>query len=212
MRSITRGGCVAAVLALCASPAGAFSFADGRVEIHGFFQTTVRTLSDGYRSDLWYTSQWANVLNLESDLMIAPDGWGPFDLISGFARVEVRYECVYTGCGTQTYRRFGDRSKKGPARNWTDGHTSGLTGLAPNPDGQVDIHGSGTRLLGLLDNPLLDACAISVARTWRPPSPPCRTMRSSSRRPSDRSPAAMPSWGRGVRSPPCVRTPASAPS
>jgi hypothetical protein len=117
----------------------------------------VRTISDGYRSNRWYTSQWANVLDLESDVAIAPDGWGPFDLVSGFARLEVRYECIYTGCGTTTYTRFGNRSRKGPARNWTNGHTSGLTGLAPSPDGRIYIHGDGTKLLGLLDNPLLDA-------------------------------------------------------
>ena len=28
-----------------------------------------------------------------------PDGWGPFDSISAFARIEVRYDCVWTGCG-----------------------------------------------------------------------------------------------------------------
>jgi hypothetical protein len=61
IRNIARGGRTVATLALVllvGSPAGGFSFADGRVELHGFFQTTVRTLSDGYRSDLWYHSQW----------------------------------------------------------------------------------------------------------------------------------------------------------
>jgi hypothetical protein len=174
MRSITRGGCAAAILGLtvlAGTPAGAFSFADGRVEIHGYFQTTARTLSDGYRSDRWYVSQWANVLNLESDLSIAPDGWGPFDLVSGFARVEVRYECIYTGCGSTTYRQFGDRSRSAPARNWTNGHTTGLTGLEPSPAGREDIHRD-TELLGILDTPLIaglrDFGAANLDATFAP--------------------------------------------
>jgi hypothetical protein len=174
IRNIARGGRTVATLALVllvGSPAGGFSFADGRVELHGFFQTTARTLSDGYRSDRFYVSQWVNVLNLESDISIAPDGWGPFDLVSAFARVEVRYECIYTGCGSKTYRRFGDRSSIGPARNWTDGHTTGLTGLEPSPAGREDLHVD-TELLSILDTPLIaglrDFGATNLEATFAP--------------------------------------------
>jgi hypothetical protein len=48
-------------------------------------------------SDDWDLSQWWNILSLEVEANLAPDGFGPFDVISVFGRVEVRYDCVWTG-------------------------------------------------------------------------------------------------------------------
>ena len=40
--------------------------------------------------DYFVPSQWAHVLNLELESDLAPDGIGPFELISAFARIELR--------------------------------------------------------------------------------------------------------------------------
>jgi hypothetical protein len=160
-------------LYLTASPASAASFWGERVEVHGFVESTMRALSDDYQTNDWYLSQWSNVLNLEADLALAPDGWGPFDLVEGFARVEVRYDCIYSGCGVfDSYRHFGDRAQFAPARNWSDGTTSGLTGLLPNVDDPKESVQKGTRLLGILDSPLLrplrDFGATNLDATFAP--------------------------------------------
>ncbi len=164
-----------AVLApiLLVGPARSATFWGERIELHGFFESTVRTLSDDYQSHYWYLSQWSNVLNLEADLSLAPDGWGPFDLVEGFARVEVRYDCIWTGCGViDSYRHFGDRARFAPARNWSDGTTSGLTGVIPNPDVPKESVQHGTALIGVLDSPLLrplrDLGAPNLDATFAP--------------------------------------------
>ena len=91
----------------------------GRFEIGGYGELQLRGLSDGFDANDWYLSQWAWVLNLEPEWNIAPDGFGPFDSISAFARIEVRYECVWTGCGlANSWRYFGDRATRAPADNW----------------------------------------------------------------------------------------------
>jgi hypothetical protein len=101
----------------------------GRVEIGGFAELQLRGLSDGFDANNWYLSQWAWILNLEPEWNIAPDGFGPFDTISAFARIEVRYECVWTGCGlANTWRHFGNRATRAPAHNWGDGLTERFEG------------------------------------------------------------------------------------
>jgi hypothetical protein len=80
-----------------AVPAAGFSAFDGRLEAHGFYEMTVRSIARDFRiSDGWDLTQWWNILNIEVDADVAPDGWGPFDVITVFARVEVRYDCVWT--------------------------------------------------------------------------------------------------------------------
>ena len=89
---------VALALALLPSaPTRAFSAFDGRVEAHGFYEMTVRSMVRDFDfSDDWDLTQWYHILNVEIDADVAPDGIGPFDLITLFARVEVRYDCVWT--------------------------------------------------------------------------------------------------------------------
>ena len=85
---------------LLVSPVSALEAFDGRLQAHGFVEIQMRALSDRLADDL-YLSQWYNVLNVEFEADIAPDGFGPFDLVSAFVRVEGRYDCVYSrGCGT----------------------------------------------------------------------------------------------------------------
>ena len=65
-----------------------------------------------------------NVLNLEVEGDLAPDGIGPFDALSVFGRVLVRYDCIYNGCGMiPTWRYYGDRANRAP-RNYTTGRTN----------------------------------------------------------------------------------------
>ena len=129
-----RGALLLGVLLLLgqAKTADSLEFFDERVALHGYYAMQVRALSDGYDARRWYLSQWAHTLNLEIEAEIAPDGWGPFDLISAFARVEVRYECVWTGCGvSSSWHHFGDRADHAPARNWADASTTGFYGDLP---------------------------------------------------------------------------------
>lgn len=102
---------------------------NSRFEIGGYAELQLRALSDDFDTDEWYLSQWAWVLNLEPEWNIAPEGFGPFDAVSAFARIEVRYECVWTGCGlADTWRFFGNRATRAPAHNWADGVTERFEG------------------------------------------------------------------------------------
>jgi len=120
---------------LLTRPASAVEFFEGRIQIHGYSETQLRAISSGFDMDDWYWSQWANVLNVEIEADIAPNGFGPFDLISSYARIQVRYDCIWSKmCGldrSQDY--FGDRSYRGPKKN-TNAKTPGVTGILPNPD------------------------------------------------------------------------------
>ena len=72
---------------------------------------------------------WLQVLNIEVESEIAPDGWGPFDMVAAFARVEVKYDCVWShACGTlQSVNAFGNDPKNLPDRVQT-GSRTGLAG------------------------------------------------------------------------------------
>jgi hypothetical protein len=106
-----------AVLASWAPEARAIEAFDGRLQIHGFGEIQTRALAQGYEQDL-DLAQWYNVLSVEIEADILPDGWGPFDLLSSYVRLEGRYDCVWTrGCGTmRSADAFGDRANKLPRR------------------------------------------------------------------------------------------------
>jgi hypothetical protein len=105
-------------LALCAGlatkvpDAGAIEAFDGRLQAHGFGEVQVRTISKGF-SEEYNLVQWYNVLNVEFEADIAPDGWGPFDLLQAYVRVEARYECIYTSSCSPV---FGNRANRVPRR------------------------------------------------------------------------------------------------
>jgi hypothetical protein len=101
-------------------PAAALEAFDGRIQAHGFFEMQIRGLSEKYglngqELDL---AQWYNILNLELEFDILPDGYGPIDLMSAFVRVEARYDCIYThGCGMfPSVNTFGDDVERLPKR------------------------------------------------------------------------------------------------
>jgi hypothetical protein len=117
------------VLAAAPGVAAAADYFDGRLSIHGFAELQLRSLSQSYRTDRFYVSQWANVLDLEVEGNIAPNGFGPFSLIQSYTRVEARYDCVWTGCAVApTWRYFGDRADQAP-RNLDDGRTNPYSGV-----------------------------------------------------------------------------------
>jgi hypothetical protein len=99
-RTVSRSLATSLALALLAPAAPAVEFFDDRAEIHGFYEAQVRSLVRDYDfSDDWDLAQWWNVLNLEIEANLAPEGFGPFEAASVFARIEVRYDCIWTrGC------------------------------------------------------------------------------------------------------------------
>jgi len=101
-------------------PARALEAFDGRLQAHGFVEMQIRGLAEGYgvnhqELDL---AQWYNILNLEVEADLLPDGYGPIDLMSAFVRVEVRYDCIYThGCGMfPSANTFGNDAQRLPKR------------------------------------------------------------------------------------------------
>jgi hypothetical protein len=113
-----------------AAPAQAIEFWDERIQIHGFLESR---MSFGYEDfdqeneiDMY---GWLQVLNIEAEAEIAPDGWGPFDMVAAFARVEVKYDCVWShACGMlQSVDAFGNNPKNLPNRV-QNGERTGFSG------------------------------------------------------------------------------------
>ncbi|MCC6640798.1 MAG: hypothetical protein IT386_06520 [Deltaproteobacteria bacterium] len=119
---------------LAAREAPAFDFFDERLQVHGYLETQFRSLSDGFREDRWFVSQWAQVLTLEIDADIAPDGIGPFDSITAYIRAQARFDCIWSQvCGTmRSATLFGDRSNRAP-RNLANGVATNTTGVLQVP-------------------------------------------------------------------------------
>ena len=117
-------------LAVAAGPARAIEFFDERVQIHGFFETRMSFGYEDFNSknkiDMY---GWIQVLSIEIESEIAPDGWGPFDMVAAFSRIEVKYDCVWShACGTlQSVDAFGNDAKNLPHRVQT-GRRLGLAG------------------------------------------------------------------------------------
>jgi hypothetical protein len=131
---------VSLLLLLSSAPtARAIEAADGRVQLHGFGEVQMRALSNGFREEI-DLAQWYNVLNLELELDIAPDGFGPMSLVEGYMRVEGRYDCVWTrGCGMmRSADSYGNRAKRLPPRlsDAKDPNYAGV--IPPSPPGRFN--------------------------------------------------------------------------
>src|SRR5262245_12377676 len=118
--SIRRAAISLLALGLLLAPghgARAFEAFDGRVQIHGFVEEQIRVL-DGSFNEEADLAQWYNVLTLENEFDILPNGLGPIDLLQAYVRLEARYDCVYSrGCGTmRSVNTYGDRAKRLPQR------------------------------------------------------------------------------------------------
>ena len=165
----TRGSVCATAAVLLAAPLAMQAQAEvklvspdqSRFRLGGFVEHQLRGLADGYDPDESYLAQSAFVLNLEPELDLVSDGWGPFDLISAFGRIEVRYDCVFNGCGTLgSARVFGDNAEASPARNWADGPT--LTYI-----GGIDLREVG-KSVGRVQDPGLDLLPITANPSFQP--------------------------------------------
>jgi len=119
-----------------AAPAGAFEFFDGRLQVHGAMSQEFRTLADGYRvrPHIWFMSAMKTKLSVEIEAEIFPDGIGPFDIVEGFARLDVSYDCLWEkACHmADQWNYFGDDAGEAP-ENWANGRTRGVTGVLPDP-------------------------------------------------------------------------------
>ncbi len=119
---------VSCVAFVQAPPASAFEFFDGAIEAHGYYEMQLRAMARDFSStDRWDVTQWYHILNLEIEANIAPDGFGPFDLMTGFVRLEGRYDCVWTG-GCKIFPSidtFGDDANRQP-RRLSDGRRAGF--------------------------------------------------------------------------------------
>jgi len=114
-----------------AGPAAAVEFFDGALQIHGFYEMQTRILAQSFDTkDGYNLAQWWHIANVEVEWDAAPEGWGPFDFVSGFMRVEARYDCVWTaGCQmVPGYRnRYGNDARRLPDRI-SNARRSGLLG------------------------------------------------------------------------------------
>ena len=128
---------LAAGIALAPPAAIALELGDGRVELHGYYELQLRAIARDFdASDDWDLTQFAHVLDLEveADILPQPVGFfaqpvGIFDAATLFARVEVRYDCVWShGCGLfPSANAFGNGAKKLPKR-LNSGRRDGLVG------------------------------------------------------------------------------------
>ncbi|MDJ0848696.1 MAG: hypothetical protein QNK04_09985 [Myxococcota bacterium] len=115
-----RACCALATLGLTlavAPDARAIEAFDGRIQAHGFFEAQVRALDSDFAEEI-DLSQWYNVFNLELEADILPDGWGPFDLLQAYVRVEARYDAIYNQ-GMWLFpsvNTWGDGSRRLPLR------------------------------------------------------------------------------------------------
>jgi hypothetical protein len=130
------------VLLLLARPAAAVELFDGRVQIHGFLEAEVRAISRNYSEQIDLT-QWYWVGNLELEWDIAPDGFGPIDLMGAYVRIEARYDCVWSGgCGVfPSVNTYGNDAARLPDR-LADARLSGIVGTLEPTAVETD---SGTR-------------------------------------------------------------------
>jgi hypothetical protein len=140
---------VAIALITVGGPARALEALDGRVEVHGFFESQMRVISDDFSGD-YDLAQWQQVLNIEVEVDVLPDGWGYIDLLQAYVRIEGRYDCIYTrGCGMfRGVNTYGDKAKHLPQR-LANGHTSTysgaikLDGIDSKQNRFVDTNGDG---------------------------------------------------------------------
>jgi hypothetical protein len=116
---------------------------DGRLQVHGFGENVLRVVSNDFDDD-WDVWQWQWILNIETELDIAPNGWGPFSAISAFARVEARYDCIWSrGCSIfPSMDAFGDRVHKLPYYK-TNARESEFTATTFGDPTATRVHRSG---------------------------------------------------------------------
>jgi hypothetical protein len=124
-------------LAAAATPAAAIEFWDEKVQVHGFYETRMSFgMEDFNRGNGVDMYGWLHVLNVETEVELAPDGWGPFDMVAAFSRIEVKYDCVWNhACGTlPSVDAFGNQPKNLPTRVQTGRRTGYGGSQISSPD------------------------------------------------------------------------------
>ncbi len=165
-RPFTAGIAAALVLSVVGPSAQAFEYFDGRLQVHGFFEQQVRALSNNFdMSDDLDLAAWQQILNIETEYDFAPAGWGPFDVLSGFVRLEARYDCVWTrACGIfPSADQFGNRAAHLPGVK-ASGRDSGFSGsffLGDANSGPFNTRRRTARFLEQRVEPTLDGRAAA---------------------------------------------------
>jgi len=134
-------------------PSAALEAFDGRVQVHGFYRKETRVLSKNFGpGNDWFLAQLAHTLNLEVEADILDRPIGPIDRISGFARIEVRFDCIWAdGCGIFNSRKyFGDDSRSRDLDLMIDQGGDATMLHAPT---DVLTDGTGRTKTGVLDIP-----------------------------------------------------------
>ncbi len=119
---------VVGVVGLAPRAARAIEFIDGRLQFHGYVESQLRFLNPNFNTS-FVLAQWRNILNLETEFDIAPDGFWFLDGASAYVRLEASYDCVWTrACGlVRNAYNYGDRIVKAPTY-YTDGKRNGFVG------------------------------------------------------------------------------------
>ncbi len=147
---------IALLAALAAAAAAeAKDFWGRRLELHGHYEQRLAIgWEDFGTTDAWDVYGWQHVLNLEAEADLAPQGLGPFQKISAYARVEAKLDCVYTrACGLlDSVNAFGRRPEKLPAR-LQDGRREGDAATQRSYDRRAYYFDDETRLRGAAVGP-----------------------------------------------------------
>ena len=175
VRARGRGAWVvfACLVGLAPHTARAAEFFDNRLQFHGYVESQIRFLNPNLNTS-FVLAQWRNILNLETELDLAPDGFWFLDAASAYVRLEASYDCVWTrGCGLlRNAYNYGDRIEKAP-RYYTDGVRNGFVGDDPsvNPvNPRVPYQPNAPRPGSYRDIPGIEVLAdnASFAETFRP--------------------------------------------
>src|SRR5258706_3150437 len=85
-----------------------------KFSIHGFYEARLLFTGEDLPAHDVTFSQFRHVLNVEFELSIFPDGFGPFDSMFMFTRVLASYDCIYTrACGLfNSADSYGDDARK----------------------------------------------------------------------------------------------------
>jgi hypothetical protein len=128
---------------LAGAPAAAIELFDGRVQIHGYGEAQIRSIARDYDFDELDLTQWYMIGNVEFEFDIAPEGFGPIDLMGAYVRVEGRYDCVWNrACGMfNSVNTYGDRSQRLPDR-LGDGRKSTFRGTLSPTSVRIDSRGT----------------------------------------------------------------------
>ena len=124
------------LLLLAATPTRAFTFFDGRLEVHGYVAGQIRTLAKNLNvNEQWDLAQWYNIASVELEAKPFPNGIGPIEILEFYVRAEARYDCVWTrACGIfPSVNTYGDRAERLPNRV-IKGDYAGFTGTLSNGD------------------------------------------------------------------------------